>query len=101
MSDHHTIDVDKHVRGYMIVFVSLMALTIITVAVSYLHLSPPAAIGLALVIATVKAGLVAAVFMHLIDEKKLIYWVLGLTLSFFVVLLLLPLLTSVADQVGS
>lgn len=100
MSDHHTIDVDKHVRGYMIVFASLMTLTIVTVAVSYLDLSVPAAITLALVIATVKAGLVAAVFMHLIDERKLIYWVLGVTLAAFFVLLLLPLVTSVTDQVG-
>ena len=98
--DHHTIDVDKHVRGYMIVFASLMALTIVTVAVSYLDLSVTAAIALALVIATVKAGLVAAVFMHLIDEKKLIYWVLVCTLAAFFVLLLVPYWTSVSDQVG-
>jgi cytochrome c oxidase subunit 4 len=107
MSDHHAsshdtghaIDVDKHVRGYMIVFASLMALTIVTVGVAYLHLSMPAAITLALIIATVKASLVAAVFMHLIDEKKLIYWVLTCTMAAFVVLLLFPLFGAV-DQVG-
>lgn len=97
--DHH-VDVDKHVRGYMIVFASLMVLTIVTVAVSYLDLSVPAAIALALVIATIKAGLVAAVFMHLIDEKKLIYWVLVCTVAAFFVLLLVPYWTSVSDQVG-
>ena len=32
-------DIKKHVRVYISVFVALMALTLITVAVSYLHLS--------------------------------------------------------------
>jgi cytochrome c oxidase subunit 4 len=100
MSDH-AVDVDKHVRSYLIVFAALMALTVVTVGVYYLELSVPAAITLALIIASVKASLVAAVFMHLIDEKKLIYWVLGLTFAFFLVLLFVPLITSVADQVGS
>jgi caa(3)-type oxidase subunit IV len=100
MSEHHAIDVDKHVRSYMIVFASLMVLTIVTVAISYLDFSVPAGIALGLVIATVKASLVAAVFMHLIDEKKVIYWVLICTLAAFFVLLLVPYWTSVSDQVG-
>ncbi|HUP25334.1 MAG TPA: cytochrome C oxidase subunit IV family protein [Thermoanaerobaculia bacterium] len=100
MSEHHAIDVDKHVRSYMIVFASLMVLTIVTVAVSYLDVSVAAAIALGLVIATVKASLVAAVFMHLIDEKKVIYWMLVCTLAAFFVLLLVPYWTSVTDQVG-
>jgi caa(3)-type oxidase subunit IV len=100
MSEHHAIDVDKHVRSYMIVFASLMVLTIVTVAVSYLDISVPAALAVGLLIATVKASLVAAVFMHLIDEKKVIYWVLICTLAAFFVLLLVPYWTSVSDQVG-
>ena len=51
-----------------------------------------AAIGLA--IATVKASLVAAFFMHLISEKRLVYWVLALTAVLFLPLLLFPVLTS-------
>lgn len=100
MSEHHAIDVDKHVRSYMIVFASLMVLTIVTVAVSYLDISVPAALALGLFIATIKASLVAAVFMHLIDEKKVIYWFLICTLAAFFVLLLVPYWTSVSDQVG-
>ena len=42
MSDHH--DHKKQVRTYIMVFVALMALTLITVAVSYLHLSVAPAI---------------------------------------------------------
>ena len=99
MDGTHTIDVDKHVRVYILVFVSLMALTLITVAVSYLHLPLAAAIGVALLIACVKGSLVACYFMHLISEKKLIYWVLALTVAFFVALLLIPTLTAM-DIVG-
>jgi cytochrome c oxidase subunit IV len=75
------------------VFVALMALTLITVAVSYLHLSTPVAIAVALFVATVKGSLVACYFMHLISEKKLIYVVLGITIFKFIVLLALPVLT--------
>ncbi|HYR18978.1 MAG TPA: cytochrome C oxidase subunit IV family protein, partial [Myxococcales bacterium] len=53
----------------------------------------PIAIAVALVIATVKAALVAGVFMHLISEKKVIYAVLILTAAFFLLVLLLPSLT--------
>ena len=90
---HHDVDIDKHVRTYIIVFVSLMVLTVITVGVYYLHLSFAAAIGLALLIATVKASLVACYFMHLISERKLIYAVLVLTVVFFFGLLLGPAVT--------
>ncbi len=70
-----------------------MALTIITVAVSYLDLSTPMAIAVALFIATIKGSLVACYFMHLISEKKLIYAVLGVTAFMFVALMILPVLT--------
>ena len=101
MSDDHAIDVDKHVRTYILIFVALAILTGVTVGVSYLDLSVGASIVLALLIATVKAGLVACYFMHLISEKKLILWVLLLTFSFFLVLLLIPVLTSSIDSLGS
>ena len=90
---HDAADIDRHVRVYITVFVALMALTIITVAVSYLHLSTPMAIAVALFIATIKGTLVAGYFMHLISEKKLIYAVLGITAFKFLVLLALPAFT--------
>ena len=89
----HAADIDRHVRVYITVFVALMALTIITVAISYLHLPLPIAVTAALLVATVKGSLVGAYFMHLISEKKLIYAVLVLTVVFFVALMLLPILT--------
>ena len=32
-------------------------------------------------------------FMHLIDEKKLIYWVMGLAVVFFIFEMFVPLIT--------
>ena len=95
---HSEAEISKHVRAYMMVFASLWTLTVITVAVSYLRLPTPAAIGLALLIATIKGSLVACYFMHLIDEKKYIYWVLALTVFFLIALLFGPTLGS-WDQV--
>jgi cytochrome c oxidase subunit IV len=100
MSDSHSIDLQKHVRAYILVFVTLMFLTLVTVAVSYLHLPIRQAIVVALLIATIKGSLVACYFMHLISEKKLVLWVLLVTIVFFIVLLLVPTFT-VADRVGS
>jgi cytochrome c oxidase subunit 4 len=90
---HDPADIDKHVRVYITVFVALMVLTIITVAISYLHLPVAAAVSVALLVATVKGSLVACYFMHLISEKKLIYAVLLLTIVFFAALLALPVVT--------
>ena len=93
MTSDHAVDIDKHVRVYITVFVALMVLTIITVAVSYLDLSMAVAVPVALFIAIVKGSLVAGYFMHLISEKKLIYAVLVLTVVFFAALLALPVIT--------
>jgi len=86
-------DIDRHVKTYILVFVTLLVLTMVTVAVSRLHLPVHEAVAVALVVATVKGGLVASYFMHLISERKLILWVLGFTVAFFFFVLLLPLWT--------
>jgi cytochrome c oxidase subunit 4 len=90
MHEPNVDEIRKHVRTYILVFVALMALTVITVTVSYLHLDVKWAIAVALFIATLKGSLVAGFFMHLISEKKLIYATLLLTFIFFVALLFLP-----------
>ena len=93
MSSDHAADIDRQVRIYITVFVALMVLTIVTVAVSRLHLSVPIAVTVALLVATIKGSLVGCYFMHLISEKKLIYAVLALTAAFFAALLALPAIT--------
>ncbi len=89
MSDHS--DVSKHIRGYLIIGGTLLVGTILTVLASYVDLGHHWNIVLALVIATVKASLVALYFMHLISEKQMIYTVLAFTAFFFVGLMFITL----------
>lgn len=86
-------EVKRSVRTYILVFVALMVLTVITVAISTLHLNVAAAVTAALIVATIKGSLVAGFFMHLISERKLIYATLILTAVFFVALMFLPVST--------
>jgi cytochrome c oxidase subunit 4 len=92
-------EVQKTVRKYLMIGGALFVFTVITVAVNQIHLAVPAAITLAVIIASIKGSMVASVFMHLSHEKKWIYGALLLTVAFFVVLMFLPLLT-VSDTIG-
>lgn len=92
--DAHTTDIKKHVRIYISVFAALACLTIVTVAVSYLHLNTRQAVLVALLIASIKASLVALFFMHLVSERKVIVWILALTALMFLLVLFLPVLSS-------
>ena len=77
-------NVQKHVRGYLMVGATLLIFTAVTVALSYVDFGAPKAnIAVAMLVATLKAGLVAAIFMHLAAEKRLIYRILIFT-GFFV-----------------
>ena len=64
---------------------------IVTVAVSRVNLGHAGNISLALVIAVLKAALVAGFFMHLVSEKKPIYTILVFTAFFFVGLMALTI----------
>ncbi len=99
MGDAHAEDIQKHVRTYIIVFVALAILTVVTVGASYIEMNLTATVALALFIASVKASLVGSYFMHLISEKKLIYWILILTGVFFAAMLLI-FLAAQGDQLG-
>jgi cytochrome c oxidase subunit 4 len=89
----HAAEIDRHVRVYLTVFASLMVLTLVTVGVSRFHFPVPIAVTVALLVATVKGGLVACYFMHLISEKRLIIAILALTVFFFIALVALPVIT--------
>ncbi len=93
MTTDHAVDIDRHVKVYITVFVALMVLTIVTVAISRVHFPVPIAVAIALIVALVKGTLVACYFMHLLSEQKLILAVLALTVVFFVVLLAVPVIT--------
>jgi caa(3)-type oxidase subunit IV len=90
-------DIQHHVRTYIRVFIALMFLTVITVYASYVEFDivpgvKYGAIFVGLLIASFKGYLVASQFMHLNNEKKMIYWILGLTTIFFFVCISIPLL---------
>ncbi|MBI2095073.1 MAG: cytochrome C oxidase subunit IV family protein [Candidatus Omnitrophica bacterium] len=82
--------VKQHVRIYRRVFLALGALTVLTVAVSYFHFSVAVAVAVALFIAVTKGSLVAAYFMHLKTERKIVWGILAMTFFFFVFLLTAP-----------
>jgi len=87
MSTTHHEEIHHHVRIYIKVFVALAVGTIVTVLASNVHLGIVLGIIVALLIATVKGSLVAGFFMHLVAERKVIYWVLVLTASFVVAMM--------------
>jgi caa(3)-type oxidase subunit IV len=92
--------VKKTIRTYMFVGAALLVFTGITVAANQLHLAVPAAITVALVIATMKGSMVASIFMHLSHEKKWIYGALALTVLGFIILMTVPMFT-LMDTIGT
>ena len=84
MSADHDHDIRSHIRTYMLIGAVLVLGTIITVAVSYVDFgSHQMNIAVGLLIATVKASLVALFFMHLISEKQAIYLMIASAFFFF------------------
>ena len=82
--EHVAHDVSKHIRGYLLVGLTLIVFTAITVALSYFDFGTQKAnVAVAMIVATFKAAMVAAIFMHLSNEKRMIYRILIFT-AFFV-----------------
>ena len=82
--DHVAHNVSKHIRAYLLVGLTLITFTAITVGLSYINFGTQKAnVAIAMLVATFKAGLVAAIFMHLSNEKRMIYRILMFT-AFFV-----------------
>ena len=87
-------DMNHHIKVYRKVFITLLILTGVTVGASYYDFGGIVwlAVGVGLLIAFIKGYLVAANFMHLNNEKKVIYMSLAMTVGFFIVLFFMPLL---------
>jgi cytochrome c oxidase subunit 4 len=92
--------IKKSIRTYLMVGAALYVFTVITVLVNQVHLAVPLAITVALIVASIKGSMVAAIFMHLNHEKRWIYGSLILTVAFFIVLIAVPLLT-ISDSIGT
>ncbi|HYE33142.1 MAG TPA: cytochrome C oxidase subunit IV family protein [Methylomirabilota bacterium] len=96
---HSPEEIKKSVRKYMMVFGALLVGTVITVAASYIHFENfTFTVLLALFIASIKAFLVAGWFMHLISERKMIYFILTATVFFFAGLVYLTLWSMAPDS---
>ena len=94
--DHaHAEEMLKHIKIYIFVFLALAVLTLVTVWAAHLEVSPTMHIVIAMAIATLKAGLVAAFFMHLISENKVLYSILAFTVVFFLVLIFITFFTDI------
>ena len=89
-------NITHYISNYRKVFILLLIATALTVWASYLEFnvqdSIAGAIFVGLTIAIIKGYLVAANFMHLNSEKKMIYWILLLTVFFLALLLFIPVL---------
>ena len=89
-------EMTHHIANYRKVFILLLAGTALTVIASYMEFnvknSIAGAVFVGLSIAAIKGYLVAANFMHLNSEKKIIHWILLLTVFFLGLLLFIPLL---------
>ena len=90
MSDHSAEGVRKHLKIYFAIGGALLVGTVLTVWAWTWHFDSVAVtVAVAMLIATVKATLVACFFMHLISERKAIYTILGATAFFFAALMYL------------
>ena len=94
MSDDHNspeaVAADK--KKYKGVFLVLVFGTIITVAMYFVYFEKMwQTVTVALIIATFKASCVGAIFMHLYDEKKLVYRILYPTIFFVAGLFILTI----------
>ena len=85
---HHPSELEHHGSGaYYLVWVALIALTLLTVWTGHMHL-PHFGLALALIIATTKATLVVLFFMHLWEQKGANRVTFATTVAFVIILLL-------------
>tara|TARA_B100000700_G_scaffold250940_1_gene281781 strand:+ start:490 stop:798 length:309 start_codon:yes stop_codon:yes gene_type:complete len=89
-------DLSHHIVKYWKIFAILLVCTVFTVLAAETNFdvenSIAGGIFVGLTIAVIKGYLVASNFMHLNDEKKIIYCILLLTVIFLVALLFIPVL---------
>lgn len=86
MEENHTEEHGSHYGTYFFVWIGLLLFTVITVVVSLMQLGRLSVLA-ALLIASIKASLVLAIFMHLKYERrvfKIMFLVTIVTLTIFI-----------------
>lgn len=84
----------RQLRGHLRTVWVLIAVVGLNVAVSFLPLDRGLRTAIQVALAVLGAGLVLAVFMHLLTEKQSTLAILGCTAVFFVALMALPLVAA-------
>ena len=97
MSD--SAEVQKSIKKYFMIGAALLVFTGITVGANQFHFGVPVAVTVALIIATMKGSMVASIFMHLSHERKWVYGALILTVLGFLILMTVPIFTTM-DTIG-
>ncbi len=82
-------DIQKETKNYLVIFGGLLILTGVSLGVHFMHLPVQLSIVIIIGIALTQAAISAAYYMHLISEKKLIFFVLAMAASFFLAMILL------------
>ena len=93
-------DVKRHVRQHVMIAVGLAVGTLLTIWTSQTNFGNSVLnVAITLALACVQAFMVAAFFMHLLSEKKIIYSFLIFTAVFFVVLMGIDIWAHMPDNV--
>jgi len=93
-ADEHHDGLGHHISPlstYIAVYLGLLVLTVVTVLVSYAELPPAQSIPAAVAVASVKATLVAAWFMHLKYDKRFNIFIFSAAVWFMAVFFLFTL----------
>ncbi len=83
-SHEHPVDFNSYVRRCAIVFAVVLCAVGLMIWASFLHLEWSAKIAIILLIASCNAFVVAGFLMHLLSERKMVYTILGFTVSFVI-----------------
>src|ERR1700712_328507 len=92
---------NKHLKGYIKIGIIEFIFTVVTVGISFWAKPMGTKIILTLLSATGNAILVAAILMHLKDEKKMVWKVLFFTGAFLIVLFFLTWLARSDEIIGA
>ena len=79
-------------RTHVVVCVALVALTVLTVGLSFVHVPPTWHVAIGLLIAACKASLVVLIFMHVLVSPRIV-WTVLIAVGFWLGLLMVLTLT--------
>jgi caa(3)-type oxidase subunit IV len=82
--DEHPVDFNSYLRRCGFILVIVLGAVSLMIWASFLNLGWGPKVAIILGIASVNAFFVAGFLMHLISEKKMVYTILGFTVSFVI-----------------